>query len=63
MTIARESKQQGWWNKFGDLDIDSLIGLEIEAKRISSHESANFPWAFQTEEVRSGHHQRDCAPY
>ena len=50
MTIARESKQQGWWNKFDDLDIESLIGLEIEAKRISSHESANLPWAFQTED-------------
>ena len=50
MTVARESKQQGWWNKFDDLDIESLIGLEIEAKRISSHESANVPWAFQTEE-------------
>jgi transcriptional regulator with XRE-family HTH domain len=49
MTIARESKQQGWWHKFDDLDIESLIGLEIEAKRISSHESANLPWAFQTE--------------
>jgi len=50
MTVARESKQQGWWNKFDDLDIESLIGLEIEAKRISSHETANVPWAFQTEE-------------
>ena len=50
MTVARESKQQGWWNKFDDLDIESLIGLEIEAKRISSHQSAIVPWAFQTEE-------------
>ena len=50
MTIAREAKQQGWWNKFDDLAIDSLIGLEIEAKRISSHEAAVVPWAFQTEQ-------------
>jgi transcriptional regulator with XRE-family HTH domain len=50
MTLAREAKQQGWWNKFDDLAIDSLIGLEIEAKRISSHESSNVPWAFQTEQ-------------
>jgi transcriptional regulator with XRE-family HTH domain len=50
MTIAREAKQQGWWHKFDDLAIDSLIGLEIEAKRISSHESSNVPWAFQTEQ-------------
>jgi transcriptional regulator with XRE-family HTH domain len=50
MIIARESKQQGWWNRFDDLEIEFLIGLEIEAKRISSYESANLPWAFQTEE-------------
>jgi transcriptional regulator with XRE-family HTH domain len=52
MTLARESKQQAWWQRFDDLGlgIESLIGLEIEAKRISSHESANIPWAFQTEQ-------------
>jgi transcriptional regulator with XRE-family HTH domain len=50
MTIAREAKQQGWWNKFDDLAIESLIGLEIEAKRISSYESCILPWAFQTEQ-------------
>jgi len=50
MVIARESKQQGWWNKFDDLAIESLIGLEIEAKRISSYESCVVPWVFQTEQ-------------
>ena len=50
MTIAREAKQQGWWNKFDDLGIDSLIGLETEAKRISAHDSSFVPWAFQTEQ-------------
>jgi transcriptional regulator with XRE-family HTH domain len=49
MTLAREAKQQGWWNKFDALAIDPLISLEIEAKWISSHESAIVPWAFQTE--------------
>jgi hypothetical protein len=49
MVIARESKQQGWWNKFDDLGIEPLIGLEIEAKRIHSYESSIVPWAFQTE--------------
>ena len=51
MDLAREAKEQGWWEKFDDLaNIDTLIGLEIEAKRISSYESAIIPWAFQTEE-------------
>lgn len=50
MTLAREAKEQGWWNKYEDLAIDSLIGLEIEAARISSYESCVIPWMFQTEE-------------
>ena len=50
MTIAREAKEQGWWNKFDDLGIDSLIGLETEARRISAHDSSFVPWAFQTEQ-------------
>lgn len=50
MTLAREAKQQGWWNRYEDLAIDSLIGLEIEAKQISSYESCVIPWMFQTEE-------------
>jgi len=50
MTLAREAKQQGWWNKYEDLAIDSLIGLEIEAAQISSYESCVIPWMFQTRE-------------
>ena len=50
MTIAREAKQQGWWNRFDDLGIDSLIGLEAEAKRISAHDASVVPWVFQTEQ-------------
>jgi transcriptional regulator with XRE-family HTH domain len=50
MTLAREAKQQGWWSKFDDLAIESLIGLEIEAKKLSSYESSVIPWAFQTED-------------
>ncbi len=50
MTLAREAKQQGWWNKYEDLLIAPLIGLEIEATQISSYESCVIPWMFQTEE-------------
>jgi transcriptional regulator with XRE-family HTH domain len=51
MTLANEAKQPGWWEKFDDLaNIDTLIGLEIAAKRISSHESSIVPWIFQTEQ-------------
>lgn len=50
MALAREAKQQGWWAKFDDLAIESLIGLEVEARRATSYESSVVPWAFQTEE-------------
>lgn len=50
LTLAREASQEGWWQKYDDLAINPLIGFEAEAKRISSHEGANVPWAFQTEE-------------
>jgi transcriptional regulator with XRE-family HTH domain len=49
MDLAREAKQQGWWQRFDDLAIESLIGLEIEAKKITSYESSVVPWTFQTE--------------
>ena len=50
MTLAEEAKQQGWWNRYEDIAIDSLIGLEIEATQISSYESCVIPWMFQTRE-------------
>ena len=50
MTLAREAKQQGWWNKYEDIAIDRLIGLEIEAAQVSSYESCVIPWMFQTKE-------------
>jgi len=53
MTLAREAKQQGWWNQYEDLLIDSLIGLETEAAQISSYESCVIPWMFQTKEYAS----------
>lgn len=50
MGLAREAKQQGWWNKYEDIAIDRLIGLEIEAAQVSSYESCVIPWMFQTKE-------------
>ena len=50
MDLARGAKEQGWWHKFDDLAIESLIGLEVEAKKITSYESSVIPWAFQTED-------------
>ena len=43
MTLAREAKQQGWWAKFDDLAIESLIGLEVEARRAIRTSHPSFP--------------------
>jgi transcriptional regulator with XRE-family HTH domain len=48
MTLAREAKLQGLWNRYEEIAIDSLIGLEIEAAQVSSYESCVIPWMFQT---------------
>ena len=50
LALGREASEQGWWHKYDDLAIDPLIGLEMAATQISTHEAANVPWAFQTEE-------------
>ena len=50
LVLGREASEQGWWHKYDDLAIDPLIGLEMAATQISTHEAANVPWAFQTED-------------
>jgi Domain of unknown function (DUF5753) len=50
LELAREAGEQGWWHKYDDLAIDPLIGLEIEAVKISSYEPCIIPWIFQTEQ-------------
>jgi transcriptional regulator with XRE-family HTH domain len=49
LNLAREASEPGWWHRYDDIAIQSLIGLEIEAKRITSYESCVISWAFQTE--------------
>jgi transcriptional regulator with XRE-family HTH domain len=50
LDLAREATEPGWWHRYDDLAIDPLIGLEIEAIRISSYEPCVIPWMFQTKE-------------
>jgi transcriptional regulator with XRE-family HTH domain len=50
LNLVREASAQGWWHKYDDLAIDPLIGLEIEAFRISSYEPCVIPWMYQTGE-------------
>ena len=50
LDLAREASEPGWWHRYDDLAIDPLIGLEIEAVRISSYEPCVITWMFQTKE-------------
>ncbi|MFC1419943.1 helix-turn-helix domain-containing protein [Streptacidiphilus cavernicola] len=50
MTMARESRQRGWWHAFGDLPYSVYIGLEQEAAKIMVYESLLLPGLLQTRE-------------
>ncbi|MFC1409264.1 helix-turn-helix domain-containing protein [Streptacidiphilus sp. N1-12] len=50
MTMARESRQRGWWHAFGDLPYSVYIGLEQEAAKIMIYESLLLPGLLQTRE-------------
>lgn len=66
MTLAREGKQQGWWQSY-DLPYSTYIGLEAEAVSIKDYDSAVIPGLLQTPGyVRALHEdvppQRDSPP-
>ncbi|WP_344446580.1 helix-turn-helix transcriptional regulator [Kitasatospora nipponensis] len=50
MEMAKESRQRGWWNEFGDIPYSVYIGLEAEAFSIRSYESSFVPGLLQTRE-------------
>jgi len=50
LDLADRASQQGWWDRYEDIGIDYLIGLETEAARISAYELFLIPWMFQTRE-------------
>jgi transcriptional regulator with XRE-family HTH domain len=48
MELARDAYQQGWWNKYDDLKITPLIGVEQSASGITSFGMYFFPALLQT---------------
>jgi transcriptional regulator with XRE-family HTH domain len=55
MQLARESKQQGWWQSY-DLQYSTFVGLEAEAISIDCFQSAVVPGLLQTSDyARAGH--------
>lgn len=47
MTMARESKQRGWWQEF-DVPYKTFLGLEAAAASISDYDSGVVPGLLQT---------------
>jgi transcriptional regulator with XRE-family HTH domain len=55
MTLAREARQQGWWQSY-DLSYKTYAGLEFEATAIDDFQSSVVPGLLQTPEyARAGH--------
>ena len=50
MALAREARQQGWWAKYEDLEMDPYLGLEAAAVAITSYTMYYVPALLQTEE-------------
>ena len=53
VTLARESRQKGWWHTYGDSLEESFrtyVGLEADAIAVRSYESEYVPGLLQTEE-------------
>jgi Predicted transcriptional regulators len=49
-TIARNSRQKGWWFQYQDVLPGPFLGLEAEAVEISEFSAAIIPGLFQTED-------------
>ncbi|WP_407565506.1 helix-turn-helix domain-containing protein [Streptomyces sp. 184] len=48
MQMAKESRQQGWWNAFGDVPYSVYIGLETAAASLRIYQSLIVPGLLQT---------------
>jgi transcriptional regulator with XRE-family HTH domain len=49
MELARGAREQGWWTKYDDLNLDPLIGLEQAASAITCYSMFYIPALLQTE--------------
>jgi transcriptional regulator with XRE-family HTH domain len=60
VSLAREGKQQGWWQSYG-LPYSSYVGFEAEATSIRTYEPSVVPGLLQTPDYVRGLH-RDPMP-
>ncbi|MFG1942305.1 helix-turn-helix domain-containing protein [Nonomuraea sp. NPDC048826] len=50
MALAKDAREQGWWQDGEDVDFRPVPGLENDAIRISEYETTTIPGLLQTEE-------------
>ncbi|KAA9375495.1 helix-turn-helix domain-containing protein [Microbispora cellulosiformans] len=50
LTLARQSREKGWWASYQDVWRGSLAGFEAEASLINTYEDLRVPGLLQTEE-------------
>ncbi|MFI7445437.1 helix-turn-helix domain-containing protein [Nonomuraea indica] len=50
MALAKDAREQGWWQQGEGIDIGPLIGLENEAVSITEYETTTIPGLLQTED-------------
>src|ERR1022692_3788032 len=51
LTLARESRQKGWWHAYGDAipeGFETYVGLEADATALRTYESEYVPGLLQT---------------
>lgn len=48
--IAREAREKGWWQLYGDVLTSAYVGLEAAADRICGYEAQVIPGLLQTED-------------
>jgi hypothetical protein len=56
MTLAREGKQQAWWQSY-DLPYSTYVGLEAAAASIRDYDSAVVPGLLQTPDYTRARHE------
>src|SRR5260370_42418431 len=60
LTLARESRQKGWWHQYGDAIPDWFevyVGLEAEAANVSSYHAEFIPGLIQTKDYARAVHK------
>ena len=62
LQLARESRERGWWQQYGEAIPDwfaTYVGLEAEASTISSYQAEIVPGLLQTERYAAALHRAE----